>query len=151
MAETRSIEVLRKKDEAQLYGPRELKARERADREASAHASEDEANARERQSEETQQQEGREEAGERAAETRREAEPSSHHYPAAVRAAFVRECSKTSGHEHSACVCAIRRIEAKVPFGRFQQRSREASEGKTLPFIYGFEIGYCASAAAASG
>lgn len=77
--------------------------------------------------------------------------PDSHEYPPAVRATFIRECDRTSGHERSACECALERIEAKVPLSRFEQTAREVRAGHPLPFLYGFEIGYCASAAATSG
>ncbi|HST33538.1 MAG TPA: hypothetical protein VLJ80_08475 [Solirubrobacteraceae bacterium] len=81
----------------------------------------------------------------------RESAPDSHHYPAAVRAAFVRACENNSGHEDAACKCAIKRIEAKVALGRFRQNEAEVRAGKPISFIYSYEIGYCASSNAASG
>lgn len=86
-------------------------------------------------------------------ERRRQSEensPESHHYPAAVRAGFLHGCESTSGHEDAACECAIKRVEAKVPFGRYRQNEAEVREGKPVAFIYSFEYGYCAGSEAVS-
>jgi type IV secretory pathway VirB10-like protein len=143
--ETRSIEALRKKDEAETYSPREIKEREQANRYASAHASE---YAQQHQQEE-QQQEGQEEAAERAKEEQQESAPGSHHYPSAVRAGFLHGCESSTGHEVSACKCALRRIEAKVPLGRYHENEHEIDEGRPLPLIYSVEYGYCVGSEAA--
>lgn len=89
------------------------------------------------------------ERGEREAE---ENSPESHHYPPSVRTDFLHGCEVTSGHEDSACECAIKRIEAKVPLGRYRQNEAEIRAGKPPAFIYNFEYGYCAgSEAVAAG
>lgn len=74
-----------------------------------------------------------------------------HSYPSDVRDRFVKECEASSGHEDATCRCAIQRIEAKVPYKRFQENEAEVREGKPISFIYGFEIGYCATSSAISG
>src|SRR6202020_137709 len=98
-AEEHSIEVLRKKYEAERYSPREIKEREQANRYATAHASE---YAQQHQQEE-QQQEGQEEAAENTKEEQQENAPDSHHYPPSVRAGFLHGCEHSTGHEDSAC------------------------------------------------
>jgi hypothetical protein len=91
------------------------------------------------------------EAHERAEREERENSPESHHYPPAVRAGFLHGCESTSSHEDSACECAIKRIEAKVPLGRYRQNAAEVREGKPPAFIYNFEYGYCEGSEAVSG
>jgi hypothetical protein len=78
--------------------------------------------------------------------SRRESEensPDSHNYPPAVHTGFLRGCEETSGHEDSACHCALKRVEAKIPLGRHRQNERELHEGHPLPIIYSIEYGYC--------
>lgn len=138
-AEEHSIEALRKKDEAERYSPSEIKEREQANRYATAHASE---YAQQHQQEE-QQQEGQEEAAERAKEEQQENTPGSHHYPSSVRAGFLHGCEHSTGHEDSACKCALKRIEAKVPLGRYRENEREIKAGRPLPLAYSIQYGYC--------
>jgi hypothetical protein len=129
--EARSHEEQAKEDERQ-----ERDAAYEQHREAREHAEQE--RTEERETRARRRREARE-----AAE--RENAPDSHHYPAAVRAAFLHECEKTSGHEDAACGCAIKHIEAKVPLGRFRQNESEVREGKPISFVYSFEMGYCAS------
>jgi hypothetical protein len=91
------------------------------------------------------------EASQRAEREAEENAPDSHHYPPGVRAGFLHGCESTSGHEDAACKCAMRRIEAKVPLGRYRQNEAEVREGKPPAFIYNFEYGYCAGKEAAEG
>jgi hypothetical protein len=100
---------------------------------------------------EEQHEQKQQEAHERAEHEERENSPESHHYPASVRAGFLHGCEATSGHEDSACECAIKRIEAKVPLGRYRQNEAEVREGKPPAFIYNFEYGYCEGSEAISG
>lgn len=79
-------------------------------------------------------------------QARQEAEenaPSSHHYPSSVRAGFLHGCEHSTGHEDSACKCALKRIEAKVPLGRYRENEREVVAGRPLSLIYSVEYGYC--------
>jgi hypothetical protein len=93
----------------------------------------------------------RTEASFRAEQQARENSPSSHHYPAAVRAGFVRGCDASTGHEDSACRCAIKRIEAKVALGRYRENEHEIEEGQRLPLTYSIQYGYCVGSEAVAG
>jgi hypothetical protein len=85
----------------------------------------------------------RNEANERAVRETEENEPDSHHYPAAVRAGFLHGCDESTGHEESACRCAIKRIEAKVALGRYRENEHEIEEGRPLPLTYSIQYGIC--------
>jgi hypothetical protein len=98
-----------------------------------------------------EQSQRRAQAAEEAEEARDENAPSSHHYPPAVRAGFLHGCSSSSGHEDSACACALKRIEAKVSLGRYRGNEREIDEGRPLPITYSIQYGYCVGSEAAEG
>jgi hypothetical protein len=123
---------------------REAAAKEERERKAEERHEAHEA-AKERREQEQQ------EAHERAEREAEENAPDSHHYPPSVRVGFLHGCESTSGHEDAACECAIKRIEAKVPLGRYRQNEAEVRVGKPPAFIYNFEYGYCEGSEAASG
>lgn len=142
-AQERQIAALTKKDEAAEYTPQEIKERAQANKYAGAHAEEITEREGTEREEENEHEEAHEAAVEHAAEVRRESAPSSHHYPPAQRSAFLRECEEASGHEDSTCHCALKRVEAKIPLGRYRENERELHEGHPLPIIYNVEYGYC--------
>jgi hypothetical protein len=153
-AELKRAETL---ERAEGRNPREVEAHEAAQhkqeevaehkKEASKEAAEDAKEARK-----NHQREAEEHSELAAAREAEENSPESHHYPPSVRHAFVRSCEDTSGHQDSTCGCAIKRIEAKIPLGQYQQQDREVADGRrSLPLIYSIEIGYCIGEEAAEG
>jgi hypothetical protein len=83
----------------------------------------------------------------RAHDVARESAPASHRYPATVRTGFLRGCDASTGHEDSACRCALKRIEARVPLGHYRENESEIEAGRPLPLTYSVQYGYCVGSA----
>lgn len=121
----------------------EAKATDERERHEEQHEQVEEERTSAREAAQQRREQKQRETRERSEREAEENSPESHHYPPAVRAGFIRGCEHSTGHEDSACECAIKRIEAKVPLGRYRENEREVAAGRQLPLAYSIQYGYC--------
>lgn len=128
----------------------EAKATDARERREEQHEQAEEERTSAHEAEQQRREEAQRKTRERAEREAEENSPGSHHYPPAVRAGFLRGCEHSTGHEDSACECAIKRIEARVPLGRYRENEREVVAGHPLPLAYSIQYGYCIGEEAAT-